>query len=48
MNNNINFNGWFDSLLGIKKETKDEITKKYIQGVIDKDEFIRRMKQAEN
>jgi len=29
------------------KETKDEITKLYVEGRITKEEFIRRMKNAE-
>lgn len=28
------------------KETKEEITKKYIQGLITKEEFIKRMNNA--
>ncbi len=31
---------------GLKVETKEEITRKYLKGIIDKDEFIRRMKNA--
>ena len=30
------------------KETKTEVTNKYIQGTINKEEFIRRMKDAED
>ena len=32
---------------GFKKETKDEVTKLYVEGRIKKEEFIRRMKNAE-
>lgn len=28
-------------------ETKDEITKKYVQGTISKDEFLKRMKEID-
>lgn len=28
------------------RETKEEITNKYIKGIIDKDEFMKRMKNA--
>lgn len=28
------------------QETKEEVTEKYIKGLIDKDEFIRRMNNA--
>lgn len=31
---------------GFNVETKEEVTNKYIQGLIDKDEFIRRMNNA--
>ena len=33
----------FDFLKGFQTETKEEITNKYIQGLIDKEEFIKRM-----
>ena len=33
----------FNFLKGFQTETKEEITNKYIQGLISKDEFIKRM-----
>lgn len=30
----------------VKVETKKEVTDKYVKGLIDKDEFIRRMNNA--
>lgn len=46
--------GWtdeqmFNFLNGfIHKETKKEMTNKYITGLINKDEFIKRMKECES
>lgn len=31
---------------GYKRETKEEVTNLYIKGIINKDEFIKRMKEA--
>ena len=39
----------FNFLNGFKvEETKEEVTEKYIKGIINKEEFIRRMKNAKD
>ena len=42
-------NDFFNQIFGgfKLKETKKEVTEKYIKGIINKEEFIRRMKNAE-
>lgn len=48
METNDFFNQIFGGFGGFKlKETKKEVTEKYIKGIINKEEFIRRMKNAE-
>lgn len=41
------FSDFFGGLFPHFNETREQITDKYIKGIIDKDEFIRRMKAAE-
>lgn len=46
-NNPFADNDVFNFLKGFQvKETKEEITNKYIQGLITKEEFLERMKKA--
>lgn len=47
MNTPFTDNDIFNFLKGFAaKETKEEITNKYIQGLITKEEFLERMKKA--
>lgn len=41
------FNEFLNTLFPNIKETKEQITNKYITGVISKEEFIKRMKLTE-
>ena len=38
-------NDFLNEIFGKFTQTKEEITKKYIQGIITKDEFIKQMNQ---
>ena len=40
------FGEMFGNLKGFGGETKADVTNKYIQGLINKDEFMKRMKKA--
>lgn len=41
------FNEFMNTISGFKMETQFDIINKYTSGVIDKEEFLKRMKDAE-
>ena len=46
MKDNFDFSEYFNQFIHGFQETKQQITEKYVKGLIDKEEFIRRMNNA--